>query len=185
MQKFESVMDIKKRKAIFLDRDGVINIPLIREGKSFAPRTVRDFKFYPDMSAILKNLKSLDFLLIIVTNQPDIGNGLVDIRVVEAMHKTINQQLPIDHIEMCPHSQKDECECRKPKPGMLLQSALRFNINLRESIMIGDRWSDIEAGQKAGCKSIFIDRHYHEQRPNGSYLTVESLQEAAYYLLKE
>lgn len=177
-------MDIKKKKAIFLDRDGVINIPFVRGGKSFAPQTVSDFKFYPDVSDSLKNLKSLDYLLIIVTNQPDIGNGLVDIRVVEQMHKIIKKYLPIDHIEMCPHSQKDDCECRKPKPGMLIQSAQRFNINLRESLMIGDRWSDVEAGQKAGCKCIFIDRHYHERRPNSPYLIVQSLQEAAYYLLK-
>lgn len=177
-------MAIEKKRALFLDRDGVINIPLIQGGKSYAPRNLNEFEFYPGTLDTLINLKNSDYFLIIVTNQPDIGNGLIDIKIVEKMHEIITQQLPIDHIETCPHSQKDNCECRKPKPGMLLTSALRFNINLQQSIMIGDRWSDIEAGQRAGCKSIFIDRDYHEQRPKNPYLTVRSLQEAAFYLLK-
>ena len=174
----------QKKRAIFLDRDGVINVPLIREGKSYAPRNLNDFKFYPETFDTLQRLKTLDCLLIVVTNQPDIANGLVDKQVVEKMHEMIIQELPIDHIETCPHSQKDNCECRKPKPGMLIRSALKFNINLSQSIMIGDRRSDIEAGQGAGCKSIFIDRDYHEQRQDNPFLTVKSLEEAASFLVK-
>jgi D-glycero-D-manno-heptose 1,7-bisphosphate phosphatase len=171
-------------RAVFLDRDGVLVVPEMRDGRSFAPRSLEAFSLYPDAAASLARLKAAGYLLVVVTNQPDVGNGLVSAAVVNEMHRRMAQALPIDRIEMCPHSQSEACDCRKPRPGMLVNAARHCGIDLLGSVMVGDRSSDVEAGRAAGCKTVFIDLDYaSELKPAAPDFTVRSIAEAADVIL--
>lgn len=155
---------IGRRRAIFLDRDGVINHCEVRNGKPYAPRRIEDFRLLPGVARAVRSLKRAGFLVIVVTNQPDIGNGLVDTVIVEAMHEKLRKRLPVDDIKVCPHRQDERCGCRKPKPGLLIEAAKQWDIDLTQSFMVGDRSSDVVAGQAVGCYTVFIDRGYRESR---------------------
>ena len=155
-----------KNRAIFLDRDGVLNRTIIVNGKPFAPKTLDNFELLPEALPALSILKNSGFKLIVVTNQPDVGNGLVKKSTVERMHLKLLEELPIDDIFVCFHSQQENCLCRKPHIGMLIVAAKQHNIDLENSYMIGDRCSDILAGKAAHCFSIFIDRKYKEPPPD-------------------
>ncbi len=153
-------------RAIFLDRDGVINRPVIREGKPYPPGSLAEFEILPGVPEACNALKKLRFLLVIVTNQPDVGRGTLAREAVESIHAWLLQQLPIDRLMTCFHAGVacgDPCRCRKPQPGMLFQAAEELKINLAKSFMIGDRWRDVDCGFNAGCKTIFIDWGYEEK----------------------
>ena len=167
------------RRAVFLDRDGVIAVPMFRDGRSFAPRTLADFKLYPEAAASLQKLKRAGFLLVVVTNQPDVGDGLTARSEVEAMHDVMRRALPVDVIKVCFHGHADRCRCRKPGPGMLLEAASELGIDLARSYMVGDRASDIEAGRRTGCATVFIDLDYAEPAPIAPDYVVRSVAEAA------
>jgi D-glycero-D-manno-heptose 1,7-bisphosphate phosphatase len=172
------------KRAVFLDRDGVLAVPEMRDGRSYAARSVAAFHIYPDAAASLARLKAAGYLLVVVTNQPDIGNRLVSADAVNEMHRLMARALPIDHIEMCPHSQSDACGCRKPKPGMLINAARHCGIDLAASIMVGDRFSDVEAGRTAGCRTVFLDiDHVSNAKPVAADFAVRSLAEAADVIL--
>lgn len=173
-----------KRAAVFLDRDGVINRSEIRDGKAYAPRRLADFRLLPGVVGAVNALKSAGFLIVVVTNQPDIGNGLVDPAVVEAMHARLRARLPVDAIEMCAHRQDEGCSCRKPKPGLLRRAARRLAIDLPRSFMVGDRWSDVVAGRMAGCYTVFVNRAYRESAPTAPDAIVSSLPAAARRILQ-
>ncbi|MGE3622607.1 MAG: D-glycero-alpha-D-manno-heptose-1,7-bisphosphate 7-phosphatase [Bdellovibrionales bacterium] len=151
-------------KAVFLDRDGVLNRAIVKNGKPYAPRSLEDFILNPDMDQLIR-LKNLGYRLIVVTNQPDVANGFITRQFVEALHARLRQAFPFDDILACLHGSKDGCECRKPKPGMLYRAREAFNICLANSYMIGDRWSDVMAGQAAGCATVFLDYGYKECAP--------------------
>lgn len=172
-------------RAVFLDRDGVLTVPEFRGGRSFAPRRLADFRVYDGASASLIALKNAGFRLVVVTNQPDVGNGLVDKPVIEEMHRRLGQQLPLDAIEVCYHGQRSGCDCRKPQPGMLLRAAARFGIDCTRSFMVGDRTSDVEAGRRAGCKTVFIDLGYDGEHAEQPDFTVSSLGEAAKIIISQ
>ncbi len=174
---------VERRPAVFLDRDGVINRGFLREGKTYAPRRLEDFRLLPGARAAVRALSDAGYLIVVVTNQPDIGNGLVDPGVVAAMHNRLRRALPLVAIEMCPHKQTDGCSCRKPKPGMLRRAAKRYYIDLSASFMVGDRWSDVVAGHKAGCYTIFVDRGYDACRELQPDIVVRSLPEATRHIL--
>lgn len=175
--------DVPSRRAVFLDRDGVISVPEFRDGRSYAPKSLSEFRLYPDAVECLRELSEAGFVLIVVTNQPDVGNGLVMREVVEAMHDEMRGKLPVERVECCYHRQNEDCRCRKPKPGMLVKAADEMNIDLESSYMVGDRWSDIEAGKTAGCSTIFIDHGYRERNPQEPDAVVASLREATDYIL--
>jgi D-glycero-D-manno-heptose 1,7-bisphosphate phosphatase len=137
----------------------------------------------PNSQRSVMLLKHFGFKVIVVTNQPDIGNGLVALEAVEAMHLKLYSKTMIDDIFICAHRQNEGCDCRKPNPGMLLAASVKHGIDLSKSFMVGDRASDIEAGRRAGCKTVFIDRHYIEPRPGHTDATVHSLQSAVAYIL--
>ena len=99
------------------------------------------------------------------------------------MHQKLREKTKVDDVYLCAHRQDEGCECRKPKPGMLFEASAKYGIDLRNSFMVGDRASDIEAGKKAGCRTIFINRHYAEPRPENQDVTVNSLQKAVNYIL--
>jgi D-glycero-D-manno-heptose 1,7-bisphosphate phosphatase len=134
----------------------------------------------PDACA---ELKRAGFVLIVVTNQPDVARGTQTQEAVEAMNHELARVMPIDEFCICYHDDSQNCDCRKPKPGLLVTAAQRRLIDLHESFMVGDRWRDIEAGISAGCRTIFIDRGYNERKPAHSDFTARSLREAADWIL--
>ena len=168
---------------VFLDRDGVISRTFIHNAKPYAPRCLEDFKLMPNSRLSVMQLKQAGFMVVVVTNQPDIGNGMVALEVVESMHQKLLETTMVDDVFLCPHRQDEGCNCRKPKPGMLFDASEKHGIDLKKSFMVGDRASDIEAGKKAGCRTIFIDRHYAELPPTTPEITVNSLQKAVKYIL--
>jgi D-glycero-D-manno-heptose 1,7-bisphosphate phosphatase len=170
-------------RAVFLDRDGVLVVPEFRDGRSFAPRQIADFRLYGDAVPCLKRMRAAGFRLVVVTNQPDVGNGLVERAVVEEMHRRLAAALPVDAIEVCYHSPADNCDCRKPKPGMLQRAAGRLGLDCRRSIMIGDRGSDVAAGRAAGCRTIFIDLGYRGEEPESPDRSVDCLADATNIVL--
>jgi len=171
------------RRAVFLDRDGVISRSYVRDGKPYAPRRFEDFRLLPGAADAVQALKGAGFLTIVVTNQPYIGNGLVAPAVVEAMHTKLRERVPVDDIRMCPHRQDEGCACRKPRPGMLLAAAKRWKIDLKNSYIVGDRNGDISAGKAAGCHTVLINRYYYEPRRAEPDKNVRSLAAAVRFIL--
>jgi len=183
--KWESMASGGKRRAVFLDRDGVINRAFVRDGKPFPPPTPQELEVLPGVSEALRELKLHGYELLVVTNQPDVGRGKQSREALDAMHQSLAAQLPIDDILVCCHTDQDKCDCRKPLPGMLLEAAQKHHIDLAASFMVGDRWRDIEAGYNAGCKTILIDYGYSERPPDRAPdLRVGSLREAADWIIR-
>lgn len=181
MGKFEEITG--KRPAVFLDRDGVLSRSLVRNGRPFAPITLEEFEILPDAVEATTQLHQAGFLLVVATNQPDVGNGTVPREVVEGMHEQLRRMLPIDDIQVCYSTQAEESLRRKPRPGMLLDAANALQIDLSRSFMVGDRWSDIEAGRAAGCRTILIQRGYTEKPADRPDYVVQSLLEASRIIL--
>jgi D-glycero-D-manno-heptose 1,7-bisphosphate phosphatase len=175
------------RRAVFLDRDGVINRALERDSKPYPPRSLSEFEILPEVPAACAKLKSAGFLLVVVTNQPDVGRGTLKKEIVKAIHAGMCQQLPIDRVEVCYHPGRgaSECDCRKPKPGMLLRAAKELGLDLAQSWMVGDRWRDIDCGHAAGCRTIFIDRGYAEELRQKPHFSAGNLAQAADIILRE
>jgi D-glycero-D-manno-heptose 1,7-bisphosphate phosphatase len=170
-------------KAVFLDRDGVINRAVVRDGKPHPPDSIEELEVLAGVSDALVKLRGAGFRLIVVTNQPDVARGTQSRDVVEAMHARLTAELAVDEVVTCYHD-GDACDCRKPKPGALVDAANRHGVELERSFMVGDRWRDIEAGQRAGCRCLFVDHGYAEQQPAGSFVRVPSLAAAAEWILE-
>ena len=171
-----------KRRAVFLDRDGVLNRPVVRDGLPCPHATLAEFELYPDVAEGCLELKAAGFLLIVVSNQPDVGRGAQTRETVEAIHDKLRAAVPaLDDIEVCYHAgerHNDPCDCRKPKPGMLLRAATDHGIDLRRSFLIGDRWRDVDCAHGAGCLAIFIDHGYRESLRDRPDFTVSCFSEA-------
>ncbi len=167
-----------KRKAVFLDRDGVLNRAVVRNGKPYPPANITEVEILPDVLKALQTLKKAGFVLIVVSNQPDVARGVTSKESVEAINSYLGRNLPIDQFITC-FEDGEESEYRKPRPGMLLAGAKKFNVDLKASFMVGDRWRDIDAGIAAGCSTIFIDCNYSEKRPDFYDFRADSLFEAA------
>ena len=172
------------RRAVFLDRDGVVNRAILRDGKPYPPATLSDLRLLPGVREACRKLREAGFALILITNQPDIARGIITAQQVADIHGRLQRYLQLDDIRVCPHDDSAQCDCRKPKPGLLLEAARKLEIDLAGSFVVGDRWRDVEAGQRAGCRPIFVDYSYREQRPVGPYLRVHSLQEAANWIVR-
>lgn len=170
---------------MFLDRDGVINRAVERDGKPYPPRTIENFEILPGVPEACAKLKAAGFLLVVATNQPDVGRGTLDQATVEKIHAYMRTQLPIDRVEVCYHPGKglSDCDCRKPRPGMLLRAACALNADLTQCWMVGDRWRDVDCGHAAGCKTIFIDYGYSEELKQKPDFRVKNLLEAAEIIL--
>lgn len=172
------------RQAVFLDRDGVINRAVVKDGKPFPPASLDSFEFLPGVESAALALRRAGFLIVVVTNQPDVATGLQAREVVELMHKKLFDAAICDDIKVCYHTDDDACDCRKPKPGMLLEAAKEWQIDLGLSYMVGDRWRDVAAGKAAGCQTFFIDYQYREQSAERPDAVVASLEEAANLILQ-
>lgn len=165
--------------AIFLDRDGVINHNDVRNGRPYAPTSLDELHILPQVPEAVQALKDAGYLIIVATNQPDVGAGRQTREMVDAMNERIRQTVHFDDVEVCYHVDQDNCNCRKPKPGMLLNAIARHGIDATKSWMIGDRWRDVDAGRAAGCRTVFIDHGYaNDPRPRNPDIVARSLAEA-------
>jgi D-glycero-D-manno-heptose 1,7-bisphosphate phosphatase len=171
-------------RAVFLDRDGVINANLERNGKPVAPTNLAEFRILPGAPEAARRLKDAGFLLVVVTNQPDVATGRTAKATMEAMHAEICRLMPIDDFMICFHTDADSCSCRKPKPGLIHEATEKHGIEIKSSYIVGDRWRDILAGQAAGCRTIFVDHGYVQDQPAAPDKTVKSLAEAATLILE-
>lgn len=170
------------KRAVFLDRDGVLNANIVRDGKPYAPRTLDEFRLLPGVEEAVRRIKEAGFLAIVATNQPDVATGVTRRATVDAIHDELRRRLPLDDIKICWHIDADHCACRKPKPGMLLEAAAEYDIDLRSSYMVGDRWRDVLAGQAAGCATVLVDGGLTQERPCKPDKIVLSLREAVDYI---
>lgn len=171
------------RRAVFLDRDGVINRAIVREGKPYPPAGLEELEILPGVGEALAQLKAAGFVLVVVSNQPDVARGATARETVEIINAKLAESLPVDDFRMCYHDGGNGCDCRKPRPGMLLAAARDHGIDLSASFMVGDRWRDVEAGQRAGCRTLFIDYAYDERQPEVCDYRVKSLADAAKIIL--
>jgi D-glycero-D-manno-heptose 1,7-bisphosphate phosphatase len=171
--------------AVFLDRDGVVNRAVVRSGRPYPPSSLAELEIVPDAEAALAELKRRRFLLLVVTNQPDVARGTQQRAVVESIHAALRLRLPIDDFFACYHDDRDACDCRKPSPGLLLRAAADYSIDLVSSFLIGDRWKDIEAGRGAGCRTVWIDCGYSERLPCHPDARVDSLRAAVDWILQQ
>ncbi len=169
-------------RAVFLDRDGVLNAAVVRDGKPYPPATLDDFAIAADAPAALERLRAAGYRLIVVTNQPDVARGTQRRDVVEAMHARLRAALPIDDIRVCYHDEADGCECRKPAPGLITEAPEH---DLHGSVIVGDRWRDVDAGRRAGLGGVvLIDRGYAEPMRSEPDVRVASLTDAADWILR-
>jgi D-glycero-D-manno-heptose 1,7-bisphosphate phosphatase len=174
---------VVRNRAVFFDRDGVLNHAVVRNGKPYPPKDLGDFIIYDDALNCTTQLKENGFYIFVVTNQPDVKSGIQSLETMRAMNAMLQRAMPIDHIEVC--FDKDS-GFYKPEPGMLIATAQNFGVDLKASYMVGDRWRDIGAGIKAGCaKSIFIDRGYKEHLSYVPDYTCKTLSEVANYILND
>jgi D-glycero-D-manno-heptose 1,7-bisphosphate phosphatase len=169
--------------AAFLDRDGTLNVPVVVDGRPYPPETADELELLPGVEAACEELSAAGFRLICITNQPDIARGTQDPRFVATLNARLKELLGLDEVVTCPHDDVDGCACRKPKPGMILDSARRWDVDLSRSVTVGDRWRDVEAGRSAGTRTVFIDRGYAEPPPEQPDLIVADLEEAVPWII--
>jgi len=172
-----------KERAVFLDRDGVINKVILKDGKPYSPRKIDEFVINDGIKEVVQHLKERGFKVFIVSNQPDLARGEITQDVLDTMTQKVKSEIPIDDIYICPHDDHHKCLCRKPRPGMLLQAAQKWGIDLTESFLIGDTWKDMEAGKACGCKTILLDACYNQDARCD--LRVKSLSEAVSIILEK
>lgn len=165
------------KPAVFLDRDGVLNAVVMRGDVIASPRSVDELKIEPDAAEALARMKAAGFELFVVTNQPDVSRGLMAKETLDAIHRRVRAALPVTEIVACIHDNADGCDCRKPKPGLLLDLARRYDLNLGESWMVGDQDRDIICGIAAGCRTVLMARPYNSN--GGADVLAVSLSQAA------
>jgi D-glycero-D-manno-heptose 1,7-bisphosphate phosphatase len=171
-------------RAVFLDRDGVLNRAIVRDGRPYPPASLNEIELLPGTREASAALQAAGYLLIVVTNQPDIARGKQTRGTVDAINGWIERELALDEVRVCPHDDGDACACRKPAPGMLLEAARERNIDLAASFMVGDRWRDVEAGKRAGCKTVFLNRGYRERQASGFDHEAPDLPAAVQWILE-
>ena len=172
-----------KVKAVFLDRDGVINKAIIVNGQPYPPSSIEEMEILIGVKEGIDLLKKNGYLIFVVTNQPDVARGKTPIEKVEEINLFLEKEFSIDEVYCCYHDGKEDCFCRKPKPGMILEASSKWNIDLKNSFIVGDRWRDIEAGKSASISTILIDYNYLEKRVEPDYCCL-NFSEAVTYILK-
>ena len=176
---------MNRRRAVFLDRDGVLNGAIVRAGRPHSPASLDELVVPDGVPDALARLRAAGFLLLGATNQPEVARGRQRREIVEAMHAALLARLPLEAILVCYHDDPDACDCRKPRPGLLLQAADRYNVNLLASVMVGDRWKDVEAGRRAGCATVLLGDGWGEPGYGSAPdFTAATLTEAAAWILR-
>jgi D-glycero-D-manno-heptose 1,7-bisphosphate phosphatase len=174
-----------KRAAVFLDRDGVLNRACVRGEVLHPPQGPDEVDILPGAVEACRRLRAAGLLLIVVTNQPDVARGRQRREVVEAINSVILSAVSVDDLRVCYHDDSDACGCRKPAPGMILAAGRDWDVDLSLSFMVGDRWRDIEAGRRAGCRTVLVGDHREEGRQVFPGHHVESLGAAAGIILDQ
>ena len=169
--------------AVFLDRDGVLNRAVVRDGKPYPPRTFEELEILPGVAEACARLRGAGLRLIAITNQPEIARGTLTRDAVDGINRALQRELRLDDARVCPHDDADRCECRKPAAGLILDAARDWGIALGSSFVVGDRWRDVESGRRAGCKTVFVDHGYSERRPESPDLVVTNLLDAVSWIL--
>jgi D-glycero-D-manno-heptose 1,7-bisphosphate phosphatase len=169
--------------AVFLDRDGVLNRPRVIKGRPHPPASLAEFELLPGVPEACRDLHEAGYLLIVVTNQPDIARGTLTPALIDAFHDQLRARVHVDDIRVCPHDDADHCGCRKPAPGLLTGAAADHDIDLTTSFMVGDRWRDIEAGRQAGCRTVLIHHQWAERPADRPDMVVGDLTSAAGWIL--
>jgi D-glycero-D-manno-heptose 1,7-bisphosphate phosphatase len=172
------------RPAVFLDRDGVLDAPVIRSGRPYPPASLDELRVLDGVPEACSDLAAAGLALVCITNQPDIARGTQVPETVAAINDRLRRLLSLDEVVVCPHDDADDCECRKPRPGMILDAAGRLDLNLARSVTVGDRWRDVEAGRAAGTSTVFIDWGYDEPRPEAPDLVVRDFKEAVPWIIE-
>jgi D-glycero-D-manno-heptose 1,7-bisphosphate phosphatase len=168
-------------RAVFLDRDGVLNEIVERDGRPGSPRRLDELRLVDDVGTAAR-LHEAGLLVFMITNQPDLARGHVTPQLLERMIEAVRARVPIDDYRVCPHEDADRCSCRKPLPGMILDLAQQWQVEPRQSFMVGDMWRDVEAARAAGCTSILLERDYNsDARPD---LRATTLTEAVDMILE-
>jgi D-glycero-D-manno-heptose 1,7-bisphosphate phosphatase len=173
----------KCRRAVFLDRDGVLNRAPVVEGLPRSPKGLDELEILPGVAGALGALRAAGFALVVVTNQPEVARGRTTREAVEQIHARLRRELPLDAIQVCYHDDADACGCRKPAPGMILEAARALGLDAGSSYLVGDRWRDIEAGRRAGCSTVLVSYPYAEAMMSAPDACVGSLAEAADWIL--
>jgi D-glycero-D-manno-heptose 1,7-bisphosphate phosphatase len=168
--------------AVFLDRDGVLVRARVVDGRPLAIHAVDELELEEGAESACHDLHAAGFRLVAITNQPEVARGTVSAEAVERIHEQLREALPLDAVYVCPHDDEDLCACRKPRPGMLFAAAEELDLDLDESFVVGDRWRDVEAGRRAGCITVFVDRDYSEPVSVRPDRTVRSVSEAAEWI---
>lgn len=174
---------MRQRRAVFLDRDGVLNELVERDGGRFSPRRFDQFKLFPWCVGALTDLSNSGLFLVVVTNQPDIARGLLELAELSAMHELLHASTPVNKIYTCPHETRDNCLCRKPQPGLLLNAAQEFHLDLSQSWIIGDRLSDLEAGRRAGTRLAHVATGQDPTPIDTDVLSFVDLRQAADHII--
>jgi D-glycero-D-manno-heptose 1,7-bisphosphate phosphatase len=164
------------RKAVFLDRDGVLVEAFVRDNRAYAALTLEEFRLCPDAGPQVARLKAAGFLPIVFTNQPEVARGALTPSTLDGMHQRLRASMAVTDIFVCPHDDAADCACRKPRPGMLHAAAAKWGLDLAACYVIGDRWRDIEAGRRAGCHTVLLERSY--SGCDSAHRSVASLAEA-------
>jgi D-glycero-D-manno-heptose 1,7-bisphosphate phosphatase len=167
-----------RRAAVFLDRDGVLNRAIVKNGRPYPPASLSELEILPGVPQALARLQKAGFLTLVVTNQPDVATGKTTQAIVDRIHDTLRETLALDAIYTCACVEGPGCDCYKPRPGMLIRAAAEWGVDCRRSFMIGDRWRDVGAGRAAGCRTIFIDYNYAERRPDSPDFVAQDLGQA-------
>jgi D-glycero-D-manno-heptose 1,7-bisphosphate phosphatase len=171
-----------RRAAVFLDRDGVINRALLHGQRPRPPRSLAELELLPGVPAALTALRAAGYCLVVVTNQPDVARGTTPRSAVDAINARLQSLLPLDAVRTCLHDDADRCVCRKPAPGLINAAASELDLECATSYMVGDSWRDVEAGRRAGCRTIFVD-HGYAPPPASCDFRAGSLHEAARIIL--
>jgi D-glycero-D-manno-heptose 1,7-bisphosphate phosphatase len=146
------------RKAVFFDRDGVLNRLVLRDGRHVSPRSVEEFQLYAEAAAAAADLRANGFLVFLVSNQPDVARGALSTADLDRMTAMLRKEVHLDGVAICTHDDRDACRCRKPAPGMIVDLAREWGVDLDRSFIVGDSWRDMEAGRGAGCTTILVAR---------------------------
>jgi D-glycero-D-manno-heptose 1,7-bisphosphate phosphatase len=178
-------MTTTPRPAVFLDRDGVINESLSRNGVQVPPQTLDEFRILPGVPAALNKLRNAGYVLVVVTNQPDVARGTQDVSMIERMHDYLRSQLDLDDIFVCTHDDADDCDCRKPRPGMILSAMNKYQIEPATSFMVGDRWKDISAGCRAGCRTVLVGQIEQGTMPDEPTIRLSDLSQVADWIIEQ
>jgi D-glycero-D-manno-heptose 1,7-bisphosphate phosphatase len=169
-----------------LDRDGVVNRALVRDGLPFPPRSLDELSLEVDAKEALSLMDGRGFFLIVVSNQPDVGRGTMGRDVVDSINTALAKELPIGDFFICFHGGAENCDCRKPAPGLIFEAAKVHGLDLGRSYLVGDRWRDVGAGKSAGISTVFIDRGYVEKRPDPpADVTVSTTLQAAEWIVRD